>query len=368
MGRGKLWSREELEAVAKAWKLTSEHPSTAREQNSKLFVNELYNRFIHFAPSEPEALEGRWTSRSQSAVKTQFDAIQDDIVKFNLVLRNVMDQALNRGVNVRDDKVLRAAIGVHLKAIAGVINFDAIDSVESDWKLYGAWRILKSCERFVPQNWPRLRDNIRENSEPEPSNHMPHSSSVEHGNPSFSMPSPGNLRSGCTPMRTLASAALSMDAVPNGLSHMAPLADHSPNGTDVKLERSTNPVVSSESREGIDSEGRTHGKRRGGSDLEEHPSSKIPRTTGYEMLMPGSTALELVGHALCTLGDALSEYNAITLFSRADMQGRQEQKIFFDALAEKHMLKARLDRDKLVREVQQRRGRENASNTFSERQ
>lgn len=376
MGRGKSWSREELEAVAKAWKAASEHAMTAPEQNSKMFVSELYRRFLEFVPSEPEALEGRWTSRSQSAVKTQFDAIQDDIVKFNLVLRNVMDQALNRGVTVRDDKVLRAAIGVHLKVIAGVINFDTVDSVESDWKLYEAWCILKTCERFVPQNWPRMQNNNRDNSDAEPSNHMPNSSSVDNGNPSFSMPSHGNLHSGGTPMRTLASAALSMDLhVGNGLSPMEPLAEQS---AEAKLERGLQAVGSTGSKEGGGSEGRTLGKRRSeGRTLGKQRSAadglgqaaaKVQRTAGYEMNVAGSAALELVGHALCGLGDALSEYNAITLFSRPEMQGWQEQKVFFETLAEKHVLKAKLDRDKLVKEAQQRRGKENRSNTFSERQ
>lgn len=364
MGRGKSWSREELEAVAKAWKAASEQSMTAREQNSKLFVTELYRTFLEFVPSEPEALEGRWTSRSQSAVKTQFDAIQDDIVKFNLVLRNVMDQALNRGVTVRDDKVLRAAIGVHTKVIAGVINFDAVDAVENDWKMYGAWCILKTCERFAPQNWPRMPNSNPDNSDEEPSNQIPNSSSVENGNPSFSMPSHGNLHSGGTPMRTLASAALSMDLhVGNGLSPMEPLAHQSP---ETKLEHGLQAVGSTASKDVGGSEGRTLGKRRGG-DGTGQGGAKM-RRTAFETSLAGSAALELVGHALCGLGDALSEYNAITLFSRPDMHGRQEQKVFFEALAEKHVLKAKLDRDKLVKEAQQRRGKENRTNTFSERQ
>lgn len=366
MGRGKSWSREESEAVAKAWQQVSEHTVSVREQNSKAFVSGLYERFIHLAPSDPDALEGRWTSRSQTAVKTHFDAIGEDVLKFNIVLSNVVEQAIRRGVNVREEVILRAAIGVHLGAIAGSVNFDSIDSEESDWKLYGAWCILKTCQRFAPLNWPIMRTPIHgqgqvENSNHGPNSHLRQSSAMENGNSGYSIPSPGNLQSGGTPMRTLASAALSMNLVADGLPSMTPLPQASPHAH--HLERNSTEPLPSGQRNGP---GRTLGKRRAEDDVDGQGASKCHRTSALEMLSANSGALELVAQAVCTLGDALSEYNAIALFSRSDMQGRPDQKAFFNALAEKHALKAKLDRDKLVNEVRQKSGNNDASNCFSE--
>lgn len=362
MGRGKSWSREESEAVAKAWKQVSEHTVSVREQNSKAFVGELYRRFIDLAPSDPDALDGRWTSRSQTAVKTQFDAIGDDVTKFNVVLSNVMEQAIRQGVTVREQLILRAAIGKHLQATAGNVNFDSVDSVESDWKLYGAWRILKTCQRFAPINWPTMRTSMQgqrhtENSDGGPSNQIPQSAGMENGNSGYSIPSPRNMQSGGTPMRTLASAALSMHLVGNGMPSMAPLPQASPNAHHVERK-----AHASGQRSGA----RTLGKRHAEDDLQGHGASKSHRTAGLEMLSPKSGTLELVAQAICTLGDALSEYNAITLFSRPDMQGRPEQKAFFQALAEKHAVKAKIDRDELVNEVRQKSGKTEGSNSFSE--
>lgn len=361
MGRGKSWSREESEAVAKAWKQVSEHTVSVREQNSKAFATEVYQRFIDLAPSDPDALDGRWTSRSQTAVKTQFDAIADDVTKFNAVLSNVMEQAIRQGLKLGEQLILRAAIGKHLQVTPGNVNFDSVDSVERDWKLYGAWRILKTCQRFAPLNWPIVRNSMQgqrqgEHSDGGPNNHIPKSSAMENGNSGYSIPSPRNMQSGGTPMRTLASAALSMNLVGNGMPSMAPLPQASRNAH--RVERNT-----SQPQRNI---GRTRGKRYAEEELQGGGASKSQRKGGLEMLSPNSGTLELVAQAICTLGDALSEYNAITLFSRPDMQGRPEQKAFFHALAEKHAVKAKIDRDKLMSAVQHGSGDNDVSNSFSE--
>lgn len=371
MGRGKSWSREESEAVAKAWKKASENKSTAREQNTKGFVTELYKHFVDLAPVDVENLDGRWTARSQTAVKTQFDAISEDVYKFNTVLSDVVEHAVNRGVNVSEDKLLRAAIGKHLGAIAGVINFNAVDSVESDWKLYGAWRVLRTCQKFAPNNWPmalRLGQGPahtqEESSEGGQDSHLPHSSSMENGNGQYNMGSPTNLHSGGTPMRTLATAALSMNLVPTGgIPSMRQLAQHSPS----RHEQEDSAVGDEEHHVGRDSGTEIkNGKRKAESSmLRDETGRKYSRSAVADMVSPGPGALESIGKALHALSDALSEYNAIALFSRPDMQGRADQKVFFDAMAEKHVLKAKLDRDRLMKEVRRKNKREEDSDSVS---
>lgn len=371
MGRGKSWSREESEAVAKAWKKASENKSTAREQNTKSFITKLYKHFVDLAPVDAENLDGRWTARSQTAVKTQFDAISDDVYKFNTVLSEVVDHAIDRGLNVSEDKLLRAAIGRHLGAIAGVINFNAIDSAESDWKLYGAWRVLSTCERFVPNNWPVAQTLAQgpaheqeESSEGGQDSHLPQSSSMENGNGQYNMGSPTNLHSGGTPMRTLATAALSMNLVPTGgIPSMRQLPQHSPN----RQEREYSDARNEEHENGRDSgTDIKNGKRRAESSmLRGEAGRKYARSAVVDMVSPGSSALESIGEAMHALSDALSEYNAIALFSRPDMQGRADQKAFFDAMAEKHVLKAKLDRDRLMKEVRRNSKREEHSDSVS---
>lgn len=358
MGRGKSWSREESEAVAKAWKKAFENKSSAREQNSKSCATELYKHFVDLTPHDAENIDGRWTARSQTAVKTQFDAISEDVFKFNAVLSDVVEQAVNRGLGVSEDKLLRAAIGKHLGAIAGVVNFNAIDSVESDWKLYGAWRILKTCRRFAPNNWPvsqtlphRPTLTQEDSSENGDDSHLQQSSSMENVNGQYNMSSPTNLHSGGTPMRTLATAALSMNPVPGGgIPSMRPLAQRSPS----RQEREDSDMRNEEQGNGRDSgTDMKNGKRKAESSiLLDEAGKKYARSVAVDMLSPRSSALDSIGEALQALSDALSEYNAISLFSRPDMQGRSDQKAFFDAMAEKHVLKAKLDRDRLVKEVQ----------------
>eukprot|EP00177_Eucheuma_denticulatum_P008750 GFKZ01015895.1.p1 GENE.GFKZ01015895.1~~GFKZ01015895.1.p1 ORF type:complete len:369 (-),score=51.42 GFKZ01015895.1:1220-2326(-) len=352
MGRGKSWSREESEAVAKAWKKASENKMSVREQNSKGFVAELYQRFVELAPQDSENLDGRWTARSQTAVKTQFDAIGDDVFKFNAVLSNVVDQAAKQDIAIPKDKLLRAAIGVHLGAIAGAVNFEDIDSVESDWKLYGAWRILKTCQRFTPQNWPNDRrrgrkagcNNQGEHSEDGPDTHVQRSPSMENGHGNHAIGSPKRVQAGGTPMRTLATAALSMNLGPGGIRQLTHAG---------RLKREDVGVdEADENGRDCGPHGRVGKRKAENSNTEEGRAGKQARSSVVvDMLSSGSSALEKIADALCGLGDALSEYNAISLFSRSEMQGRDDRQEFFDALAEKHVLKAKLDRDKLIEEV-----------------
>lgn len=86
-------------------------------------------------------------------------------------------------------------------------------------------------------------------------------------------------------------------------------------------------------------------------DFSRPPHANTQRVSACELIASAS-AIESVGQALRSLGDALSEYNAITLFSRPDMQGRRDQKVFFETLAAKHVLKAKLDLDELERQMQ----------------
>lgn len=96
-------------------------------------------------------------------------------------------------------------------------------------------------------------------------------------------------------------------------------------------------------------------------DMDDRNSNRTPKTKMARIspceLVASASAIQMVGQALRSLGDALSEYNAITLFSRPDMEGRQDSKVFFNALAEKHVLKAKMDRDKVARQKQ--RSKEN---------
>lgn len=363
MGRGKSWSRDESQAVATAWKQASAHYTSIREQNGKAFVNDLYNRFTQLAPSDPEVLEGRWTSRSQTAVKTQFDAISEDVVKFNKLLTTVLAQAVRQGVTSRE-LILRAAVGKHIQAISGNLDFDAVKTVLSDWKHYEAWRVLSTCERFTPENWPTQTTpdpGHAENSDDEPSLQLPQSKGMEFGNSGYSLPSPRNLPSGGTPMRTLASAALSMNLVGNGMSSMTPHSQGQANQHRVEKRKSQPPG----GRKG--GVGRTLGKRQVEQELRGQRASKSHKAEKFEILSPNCGTLELVAQAISTLGDALSEHNAITLFSRPEMQGRAEQQEFFNALADKHVAKAKIDRDRLMNEAREKRGKaKQESHSFSE--
>ena len=371
MGRGKAWSREESEAVAKAWKLVTKHSNPQRDQHSKRFTSDLYEQFLDLAPSDQAALDKRWRSRSQTAVKTHFDSIGEEVMKFNSTLTSVIQQAMSRPIEISEQKIIRAAIGLHLGSMKLPIDFENIEAQESDWKLYQAWRILSTSPRYVAPAWAGFRNQLGstndESSDPAPSDQVPQHDSIENETQPFLPTSNAIRHTGGTPMRTLASAALSMPLITD-VPSMAALTDH-------PIAVATRPhdeiqrrrhVTTDEHRAPEHHVEHTLGKRpslhgTGSRD----GSTKEARTAPLEMIANGSKAIEYFGEALIKFGDALSEYNALTLFSRPDMQGRHDQKIFFDALAEKHVLKAKLDRNRLFHEVQQRRDPQ-PSNTFPE--
>ena len=356
MGRGKAWSREESEAVAKAWKDVSSRTISQKDVNSKQFTIDLYQRFLELAPSDQATVDKRWKSRSQMALKTHFDFIAEEVVKFNATITKVVEQALNRPNEIREHTIIRAAIGIHAGIIQSPIDFDNVYSDKDDWKLFEAWKVLNTCPRYASKALVHFRQisiQKTESSDP-PNGRATQPTSTDNENQSY-MPSHNtHLQERATPMRTLASAALSMPLLTN-LASMAALAEHSsPNGTNRQnnTDKITNTLKTQPDMEHRTS---TLGKRQ----LPPQPndqdiSRKEPKTSSVEMLANGTRALELVAEALAGFGDALSEYNALTLFSRPEMQGRPDQKIFFDALAEKHALKAKIDRDKLVQQVEPR--------------
>lgn len=373
MGRGKSWSREESEAVAKAWKQSSEVIVSPREQNGKRFIAELYQRFLDLAPKDPSVLDGRWTSRSQTAVKTQFDAIGDDIQKFNVVMSKVASEAVKRGMDANEQRVLRAAIAVHLGNTDGAIEFDNTDSNESDWKLYEAWRILKICPRFSAANWHGMRNVLPANtngSNTELPSTSPAQQTTQIQSENHSYARTDNLQSpGGTPMRLLANAANSIQLIPNGINPMTPLADQSAVPGDPMsqhhggLDRNSYPQQTGNNF-GIRPD-RRHRKRPSEAASDGQQASKKQRSSPAETMASGSSSLELIAQALGALSDALSEYNALSLFSRPDMEGRREQKIFLEAMAEKHALKAKLDRDRVLNQVRQGTNRHGA-HSFSQ--
>lgn len=562
MGRGKSWSREESEAVAKAWKLAANEIPNTREQNTKNFASLLYQSFVKFAPtSDDQTLNGRWKSRSQMAVKTQFDAIGDDILRFNHHYYNIALKASDCGFNPEEDNVLCAAIGVHLGAInLNMINFNHIDTVVLDWKLFEAWCILKSCPKFMPHqsnsyhikshakshanyNSNHKHENSEESLPPPPPPPPPpprrpsriitsasgaiialggHTGALQEASLRRSLGTPaacpnkntGKIEqatpsrlttrgsgasngasstgggrphpaSGNTPMKTLASAALSMPALSTPrkssmdvtITNRRHTADgtykdnHSSNGDDDKVNGNlegddeesdgngnddvdcsvpSSKRVRTRSLEmmtgtGTTIAGNVEGKRPLKKGRLQHPSHQaesdhndddvdhhtelggfqnnhahcqgstsshrhhvvneqheddtndrprlrhhnshrqhmnsngrrkkhartssatagsaapsegegaggtVEKVDAGSLLNVSTGSIQLIGHAIRSLGDALSEYNAIMLFSRPDMQERQDQKLFFDALAKKHVLKAQMDRDELAREMQ----------------
>jgi len=363
MGRGKSWSRDESVAVTTAWKQVSETAATAREQNSKRFASELYRRFVDLAPTDPSALDGRWCSRSQTAVKTQFDTIGDDALRFNVVLSNVVEQAMGQGIDVNDDRVLRAAIGVHVGACSGVVDFDNIDSVESDWKLFGAWRILRTCPRFAPLNWPGPRASI-EPPTPErtiEADNAPEerqTPQIQDEDRPFMPPPTAVANGGGTPMRTLATAAVS--AIPLAAPELPPTKKTGTSQHTVKAERNSQWVNSETRPEGLHQTDPRPMKRRRRAETDgDQTTQRTRRHATVDMMTPGWKALELVGEQMGALADALSEYNALSLFSRPEMQGRQERITFFNAMAEKHALKASLDRDKILDQTQRKSSNNN---------
>lgn len=92
-------------------------------------------------------------------------------------------------------------------------------------------------------------------------------------------------------------------------------------------------------------------------DPEQTLPQRLRRQTAMDIVPPGWKALELVGEQLGALADALTEYNALTLFSKPEMQGKKERATFLNAMAEKHALKATVDRDKLLRDTQRKGAR-----------
>lgn len=359
MGRGKSWSREESKAVAKAW---MKLPASMSSSHVKLnYTAELYRFFTEQAPNTDKS-DGRWRARSQTAVKTQFEAISDDIIKFNAKLAKVVDDALSRSVQVSNNTILLTAIGLHIRSLDGPIDFSTLSTSETDWKLYDAWLALKSNPKYCPINFPIMRSPYQSSQHPRPhssngatATHIPQSSSLDNANGNYHPNSSHDLPSGGTPMRTLATAALSLEEVDEDT--IPPLnipvrnqqnSASIPKRNSIKTERLQ-----------LDNAKTGNAKKRSVENaLQRETAPKVSRTANIvNMVSSGSNALGRVADALGALGDALSEYNAIALFSRADMQSRPDRQLFFDLMAEKHVLKARLDRDKWLEESRRREKR-----------
>lgn len=542
MGRGKCWSREESEAVAKAWKLAASIITSPREHNTKRFAAELYHQFVQLSPDKTSSsVDGRWTSRSQTAVKTQFDAIGDDILKFNAVLLSVAQLAAARRLNIDHPHLIRASIAVHLGSppIPNQLDFDNIETVETDWKLYEAWRILKTCPQYAPLSWssvtvlddtpvlvthsrtqplsdrtlslspdhPPLKydnddhDHTPQDStsnglsvEPEPSTRiystgystsrahplaestparttpprttspritpprttpprttpsrttpprttLPHTTPLHtpphrttpprtvpprtapprtapprtktpprtapprtktpprttppcttppratppHTTPPRTTP-PRTTLTRTTPTRTTPTRTVTSPAISVPTPVLPPAHALSP-----RLSRPRSPSPLPHCIAGLSAKPRTlistaatriplqqadhsqpHSngvtshrvKRRLPDPIEVQPEyttpsrPKVPRLSSSFQRNDGESAIQMVAQSIQSLSDALSEYNAITLFSQPEMQGTRDQKLFFHTLAEKHLLKAELARDGVSRQLNRRRSRE----------
>lgn len=180
MGRGKSWSRDESEAVAKAWRHVSTAIASPREQGGKRFVSALYQRFVQLAPvnlSDP----GRWRARSPTAVKTHFDSITDEVSKFNRILRHVINLPTTINVKPSPETLLRAAVAVHTHVIhIPQLDFNNLPPAIPEWKLFAAWRVLSASDRFAPKHFITWS---AENGKPIPPELLPLNEITQRTNP-----------------------------------------------------------------------------------------------------------------------------------------------------------------------------------------
>lgn len=348
MGRGKSWSREESEAVAKAYvKACITFPS-ARDHPAKQTMQELDRQFRLLSPDQesgPASLEGRWRARSVSAVKVQFEAIAEDIAKFNAILLSVIELAKTQSLNASDPRVTRAAIAIHLGVARSNqdLNFDAINVDETDWKLYEAWSILKNCSRFsLEVNSPKLatskenatsiiprgdvdefRDKRRERSD-SCSKHDTEIRSAPCPDVSpVSRDIPARKKSRLPPLSTVPSLPAK-----GTRTHVAAPALTSPSARTAKRKQENKDQLQTGERD----TGRTKKVRKSTSSPDD-----------------GKTFMDQIAQSLKSLAETLSEYNGIRVFSLPEMEGTSSRTTYFNLLAEKFVLKAKMERDKFVK-------------------
>lgn len=414
MGRGKTWTREESATVASAWKLVSANFPSSREQNTKRFAAELHQQFIQLAPKVHHPVsEGQWAARSQTAVKTQFDVIGDDILKFNVVLLNVMECAISRGIQCEELHIIRVAIAVHLGIIPGTsqLEFDDYnDTIEADWKLYEAWRVLRTCSRFAPASWSSGLSLVAHGSSPSRATHATESkrliriskhdgevkqnhrdsalfqggdeTNLQISTP-FGLSAADNANTlvtvpACTTSFACATGHESVHPPTFPLPSVHTLAKSSPLVQEHRQPQAAQPVHnvqatpsllpspilsasvsgSSEHTEDLSSSiGLAHAtplKRKSPCDTcpldQTETHKKILRALTCQ-LSENDESKVTVAKAIQSLSDALDDYNAISFLSLPGVQGHHKQKELVDILAEKYICRAKISRDRLVRQI-----------------
>ncbi|CAN8072053.1 unnamed protein product [Agarophyton chilense] len=308
MGRGKSWSREESEAVVKAWRFVSNTFVSPRDQGGKHFIHTLYHRFLQLAP--PSSTDtGRWTARSPTAVKTHFDSIAEEVSKFNRVLRTVINLPTTVNVKPQPDILLRAVIAVHTRVIdIPQLDFNNLPQAIPEWKMFSAWRILAGSPRFAPKAFLTW---VTDNANTVPSDLLPLSSEEKSEERKFARP-----------------------AIPSlSAQHGAPV--NSANSTDParhfqRVEYNAGGTTDDNAeqvykkRRTQDSAGRTG-----------EASKTIPGTTEAYSLI--SNAIHRVADGLNAVAVAQAERNVICLLNMPHVEITERRKVLLDLLLEKHI-------------------------------
>ncbi|KAI0566201.1 hypothetical protein FGB62_11g011 [Gracilaria domingensis] len=318
MGRGKSWSRDESEAVAKAWRIVSNTFSSPRDQGGKRFVHTLHHQFLQLAPASGGE-NGRWSARSPTAVKTHFDAISEEAAKFNRALRTVINLPTTVNVKPQPEAVLRAVVAVHTRVIdIPQLDFNNLPQTIPDWKLFSAWKVLSGSPQFAPKaffTW------ITDNSKTVPSDLFPLS------------PDSGSVERKFTkPVNSFPSLSA---------QHAAPA--NSANSTDPA--RHFQRVEYNVDGTTADNAEQVYKKRRTRYQADRNGKASKSVPVVPEVFTAVASAIHHVADSLNAVAAAQEERNAISLLSMPTVELTEHRKVFLDLLVEKHMrnMKSSLD-------------------------
>lgn len=341
MGRGKAWTPEESTAVAHAWRIVMANGAAT----SHGLAHALYAEFLKRIPANASA-EGHWRARPSTAVRSQFDHIQEDILRFNTLLKKIVKDvqaahAMDSSgtAPLSEDVIVRAAIGVHTGVTkTPEFDFSSDQMRKITWKLYGAWSVLRGCPQY---EFPSINPGTPVSSRLQ---RTASRSTTRTNNPNTStrVEPPATVRKGNV-QRHVTSTPATREKRKSTVE---------PPGQPV-----SKGVRGSNTTSGI---GNSGGMRKESAEVARIPptngapsapvgnGNRIPQTSTPASPSAPIDPMRSIAEAIQGFSDVLAEHNAITLFSRPELAGSMEQKLFYQAMAEKHVLKAKLERDRLV--------------------
>lgn len=145
MGRGKNWSAEENEHLARAWLAASEDPVVGADQTRKVFKESVRRRFLQMSPTDSNAKEGRYGSRSVASIDQHFSELSADVQKFRAALGKIKASG---PTGVSDQEKHAMAIAIHCgKTSVMEYNYKDIDCMET-WSGYKAWLVLQNHPKW----------------------------------------------------------------------------------------------------------------------------------------------------------------------------------------------------------------------------